>query len=218
MEDKSNAMLLVATDIAPADEEDFNRWYDREHVEERVRIAGFLSGTRYQSLLGGRKYLGLYRTESLASFTSQAYQTAFTRQTPWSVANLAKMQDPMRRVCAVESVTGIGTGSYLAILVLASRSPGDKLKAEVAALGALLREQNGFVRCSLLTPDEILSSPLPNESRDNRELLPMILLESSSAEASRTLAASTCQTLQHPPGEVQYYGLSWQLTTQELKS
>lgn len=218
MEDKSNAMLLVATDIAPADEEDFNRWYDREHVEERVRIAGFLSGTRYQSLLGGRKYLGLYRTESLASFTSQAYQTAFTRQTPWSVANLAKMQDPMRRVCAVESVTGIGTGSYLAILVLASRSPGNKLKAEVAALGALLREQNGFVRCSLLTPDETLSSPLPNESRDNRELLPMILLESSSAEASRTLAASICQTLQHPPGEVQYYGLSWQLTTQELKS
>ncbi len=218
MEHKSNAMLFVATDIASADEDDFNRWYDQEHVEERVRIDGFLSGSRYQSLHGGRKYLGLYLTESLETFTSKAYQQAFTRQTSWSVANLAKMQDPMRRVCTCESVTGIGTGSYLAILVMASLPAGAELNAEVAALGTQLREQNGFVRCSLLTPDEALSSPLPNESRDDKVLLPMILLESSSAEASRNLSASACQTLQHPPGEVQYYGLSWTLTAQELTS
>lgn len=218
MEHRPNAMLMVATDIAPADEEDFNRWYDREHVEERVRIAGFLSGIRYQSLQGGRKYLGLYLTESLASFTSQAYQTAFSRQTPWSVANLGKMRDPMRRVCTVESVTGIGTGSYLAILPLDRRSPGPDLNAEVAALGAGLYELNGFVRCSLLTPDPTLSSPLPNESPDNRRLQPLLLLESSSAGACRTLSASACQALRHPTSEVQYYGLSWQLTAQELKS
>lgn len=42
-----NGMLFVATDVAAQDEADFNQWYDREHVEERVRVPGFLSGTRY---------------------------------------------------------------------------------------------------------------------------------------------------------------------------
>lgn len=54
----ANGMLFVASDVEPADEADFNRWYDKEHVEERVRIPGFLSGGRYFSLEGGRKYLG----------------------------------------------------------------------------------------------------------------------------------------------------------------
>jgi hypothetical protein len=34
-------MLLTSMDIDPADEADFNRWYDREHIEERVAIDGF---------------------------------------------------------------------------------------------------------------------------------------------------------------------------------
>jgi hypothetical protein len=35
-------MLLTSMDIDPSDEADFNRWYDREHLEERVAIDGFL--------------------------------------------------------------------------------------------------------------------------------------------------------------------------------
>ena len=51
-------ILFVWTSADPEHERDFNRWYDREHVEERVRIPGFVSGTRYQSVRGPRKYLG----------------------------------------------------------------------------------------------------------------------------------------------------------------
>jgi len=123
-------MLFVATDVAAQDEADFNQWYDREHVEERVRIAGFLSGTRYQSLQGGRKYLGLYKTTSLESFTSEAYHAAFTRQTAWSVANLQKMQSPMRRVCSINAVVGHGTGSHLAIITF----PANVCSTRICAL------------------------------------------------------------------------------------
>ena len=31
----------------PSDEAEFNRWYDREHLEERVAIDGFLEARRY---------------------------------------------------------------------------------------------------------------------------------------------------------------------------
>jgi len=212
-----NGMLFVATDIATQDEADFNQWYDREHVEERVRVPGFLSGTRYQALHGGRKYLGLYKTESLASFTSAAYRAAFTQQTPWSVASLDKMRDPLCRVCAVEAVTGQGCGSYLAIVNLTPAQP-EVLKASISHLGALLAEQPGFVRSSLLSPDAELSSPLPKESRENRHLLPMLLIESSSAEAGQRLSELACRQLKIPAAEALHYALGWQLTTQELSS
>lgn len=214
MTSSNQGMLFVATNVAAQDEADFNQWYDREHVEERVRISGFLSGTRYQSLQGGRKYLGLYKTESLESFTSEAYHAAFTRQTQWSVANLQKMISPMRRVCAISAVVGFGSGSHLAIVTL----PAGTSDSRIAELGETLFAHSGFISSSLLTPDVALSSPLPKESSENRQLLPMMLIESSSAEASQRLAAHACHALDCTLGEVMHYGLSWQLTAQELKS
>ncbi|WP_346826114.1 hypothetical protein [Serratia inhibens] len=212
-----NGMLFVATDVAAQDEADFNQWYDREHVEERVRVPGFLSGTRYQALQGGRKYLGLYKTESLASFTSAAYRAAFTQQTPWSVASLDKMRDPMRRVCAVEAVTGQGCGSHLSIITLEPAEP-ERLKDAITHLGSTLAEQPGFVRSSLLAPDVELSSPLPKESRENRRLLPMLLIESSSAVAGQRLNELACRQLKISAEATQHYVLGWQLTKQELTS
>src|SRR5882762_2408296 len=102
-------LLFVASDIDAADEAEFNRWYDLEHVEERVRIPGFLSGARYASIADGRKYLGLYRTRSLDVFRSEDYRAAFERQTAWSVEQLCRMRAPIRRVCAVRAVTGFGS-------------------------------------------------------------------------------------------------------------
>lgn len=214
MTDSPNGMLFVATDVAAQDEADFNQWYDREHVEERVRVPGFLSGTRYQSLQGGRKYLGLYKTASLASFTSQAYRNAFNQQTPWSVACLDKMRDPMRRVCTVEAITGQGSGSHLSIITLELGAQKDG----IIQLGRQLAEQPGFVRSSLLVPDAELSSPLPKESRENRQLLPMLLIESSGAEAGQRLSELASYTLNIPAGESLHYALGWQLTSQELAS
>ena len=37
-------MLLTSMDVDATHEAEFNRWYDREHLEERVAIDGFLEG------------------------------------------------------------------------------------------------------------------------------------------------------------------------------
>src|SRR5258708_4479024 len=55
-------MLLTSMDIDPSDEVEFNRWYDREHLEERVAIDGFLEARRYVAHQGSPKYLCLYST------------------------------------------------------------------------------------------------------------------------------------------------------------
>jgi hypothetical protein len=59
---------------------------------------------------------------------------------------------------------------------------------------------------------------LPKESPDNRQLLPMMLIESSSAEASQRLASQTCDALALRHNDVMHYALGWQLTAQEVKS
>lgn len=211
MKHATQGMLFVATDIHPADEADFNQWYDREHVEERVAIEGFLSGTRYQALDGSRKYLGLYKTSTLSDFTSDAYHAAFTRQTAWSVSNLQKMIDPMRRVCAIEARVGHGSGSHLAILTLTAQQSVESVRH----LGETLSAEAGFIASSLLMPDSELSTPLPKEARDNRQMQPMMLIESSSQPASERLADLACRTLQASAG---FYRLGWQLTKQEMSS
>jgi hypothetical protein len=53
-------MLLTSMDIDPADEADFNRWHDYEHLEERVAIDGFLEARRYVAHSGSPKYLPLF--------------------------------------------------------------------------------------------------------------------------------------------------------------
>ena len=40
-------MLVTSMDIDESDEQEFNRWYDREHLAERVTIDGFLEARRY---------------------------------------------------------------------------------------------------------------------------------------------------------------------------
>ncbi|WP_251881953.1 DUF4286 family protein [Achromobacter sp. Marseille-Q4954] len=212
-----HGLLFVATDADPAHEVDFNRWYDREHVEERVRIPGFLSGARYLSREGGRKYLGLYRTESLAAFTTADYRKAFERQTVWSVTNLDRMRDPMRRVCAVRAVTGFGSGSEIAVLPLPATNDSEALAARAQALGAELAQADGFVQSYLLVPDAGLSTPLPRESADNRVLAPLFVVEASSAAAARVLRDRACSAFDTDPSQAWLLELGWKLTAADLR-
>jgi hypothetical protein len=151
--------LLVWTDIDPAHEADFNCWYDREHMQERVAIPGFVSARRFQRIGGGRKYLALYRTESLAVFDSEPYRRAFANQTQWSVANFKRMRDTVRCVGTVETTAGAGAGGFAALIVFAS-DRGRDARAQLERSAA----RDGIVSGYILEPDARLSTPLPGTS------------------------------------------------------
>ena len=51
---------MVYTDVGPEHEDEFNRWYDEEHIPERLSIPGVLSAARYAAVQGGPKYLACY--------------------------------------------------------------------------------------------------------------------------------------------------------------
>jgi hypothetical protein len=208
-------MLVTWMNVDSAHDDDFNRWYDREHLEERVRIPGFVSGARYQSIRGSRRYLGLYRTTSLEVFKTPAYRDAFQHQTPWSVTNLSRMQNAMRRVCAIQAEAGAGTGSWLAVLRLGASAIGSDA-AEAARLGAELLVLDGVVASRLLVPDPALSTPLPAENPQGRELDPMLLVETSSEPSAASAGRRAAEASGVPPANVSLLQLMWQLRDTDL--
>jgi hypothetical protein len=208
-------MLLVCTSVDPAHEDEFNRWYDREHVSERVAIPGFVSGARYQTVRGSRRYLGLYRTTSLAVFGTAAYQQALHRPTAWSATNLARMQNPMRRVCSIEMETGAGTGAWLALLTLAAGATSTDVVG-VARLGSELLTFDGVVVARLLVPDAALSTPLPEEDSRERRLDPLLLIEAAAEAAVAKAGRHAARHVGAASDDLSLFQLMWQLRLTDL--
>jgi len=155
-----NGVLVVFTGIPKAREEEFNRWYDREHVAERVGIPGFLGAQRYRALAGTPPYLALYQTRDLAVFRSAAYQDALANQTEWSRSVMGAFEGTHRIVATASRVRGAGRGAALATLCL--RPDPDKLEETRKALDDRLDRLalgNGVVTTILYEADPALSGP-----------------------------------------------------------
>jgi len=81
---KGTGLLMVWTDVPADKEDDFNRWYNEEHVGERLAIPGFLSAARYEAVKGGPKHLACYELESAAVLETPAYKRALANPTAWT--------------------------------------------------------------------------------------------------------------------------------------
>jgi hypothetical protein len=64
-------------DVDPAHEKEFNEWYDEEHLPERTRCPGFLSGRRFRAVEGSPRYLALYDLERTEVLHTPAYLKIF---------------------------------------------------------------------------------------------------------------------------------------------
>lgn len=81
---KGSGLLMVWADVPSDQEEEFNRWYNEEHLAERLAIPGFLRAARYEAVKGGPKHLAIYELERAEVLESAAYRRASARPTPWT--------------------------------------------------------------------------------------------------------------------------------------
>jgi hypothetical protein len=97
----TRGLLLTLTEPPAAMEEEFNAWYDEEHLAERLAIPGFRSARRWVADVppGGGKYLATYELDSVGVLSSQDYLARFHNQTPWSRRCLGKAIVFKRWVC-----------------------------------------------------------------------------------------------------------------------
>ncbi|MDQ2084585.1 hypothetical protein RA307_30765 [Xanthobacteraceae bacterium Astr-EGSB] len=202
--------LVVWTDVDPAYDEDFNRWYDREHMGERVGIPGFVWARRYRAVSGGRPYLALYRTQSLAVFHSAPYQKAFQNQTSWSLTNFARMRDTVRRVGTVDVDMGAGTGGALGLVHL----PKLLDAAAIATVRAKMAETlaaDGVLSGHVLTPDAELSTPLSASGPVTAPSDTLVFIEATNEPAAAAAVRTISDALDMPGVALSTFTLLWEL-------
>ena len=52
---KGTGLLMVMTDVPAEKEEEFNRWYNEEHLGDLMSRPGVMSAARYTAVRGGPK-------------------------------------------------------------------------------------------------------------------------------------------------------------------
>ena len=150
-------MLLTSMNIDAANEAGFNRWYDREHLEERVAIEGFLEARRYVAHAANPKYLSLYSTATLEVLDSPAYRARLANQTEWSRRCMADFKDMLRVVARITISKGTGRGAALGLVRL--RPTADNGAAWRDALQEKLSpgDREGIISMHLLETEPELS-------------------------------------------------------------
>jgi hypothetical protein len=150
-------MLLTSMNIDVSDEADFSRWYDREHLEERVAIEGFLEARRYVAHAANPKYLSLYSTATLDVLDGPAYRARLANQTEWSRRSMAHFKDMLRVVARITISNGTGRGAALGLVRL--RPTPDNAAAWRDALQERLvpDKHDGIISMHLLESEPELS-------------------------------------------------------------
>lgn len=118
-------MLCSRLDVDAAVEAELNRWYDAEHMKERVGITGFLNARRYVAISGKPKYVNFYETESLAVLDGTEYLTLLNNQTDWSVRMIGEFKNFQRTVGSVTVSAGYGYGACVGLVEIKPRDGED---------------------------------------------------------------------------------------------
>jgi hypothetical protein len=211
-------MLLTSMDIDPADEADFNRWYDREHLEERVAIQGFIEARRYVAHVGSPKYLCLYSTETIDVLDSPAYRARLANPTDWSKRTLARFKNMIRAVARITISRGQGRGAVLGIVRLRPQAGQEEgLRAEMNKRldpGTL----DGIVSMHLIESDAGLSGPtaeIPSASTGSGDWY--VLIDGTNPSAiSSVLARFTGTAASATQVSSGVYDLMWDLANSDM--
>ena len=82
MESKKHILLVVRIDVEPEMEDEFNRWYNEEHIPGLLNVPGVLWAKRGINTGKGPKYIAVYEHESIDVQSSEAYRKV--TQTEWT--------------------------------------------------------------------------------------------------------------------------------------
>ena len=82
MNSKKHVLVIVRIDVKPEMEEEFNRWYDQEHIPNLLTVPGVLWAKRGVNTGKGPKYVAVYEHESIDVQHTEAFRKAV--DTDWT--------------------------------------------------------------------------------------------------------------------------------------
>ena len=126
-------MLIVFNEVRARDERDFNEWYNREHIDERVNLPGFHRARRYIAVRGSPKYLATYECDTVSDLATPGYLALLANQTPWTQAVMARFTQFRRLTLRVQVDLAHGVGGAVAAVRFAPDPRERKALVDLAA-------------------------------------------------------------------------------------
>jgi hypothetical protein len=103
----AGGILLAAMDFTNVAEDEFNDWYDLEHIPERQRVPGFQRCARWLGVANPRVSVATYDLAAVEVLDSPAYRAiGGDNLSPWSKRITARVKMLMRYVG--EQITAAG--------------------------------------------------------------------------------------------------------------
>ena len=96
-------LYIVHTDIPDDIVEEYNAWYDEEHLPRLVTVPGVIRARRYSATSGNPRYLTAYELTDPNAFESPEGLQA--RKTPWTAKMRSLFHNTRRRMCKLVSPT-----------------------------------------------------------------------------------------------------------------
>lgn len=79
--DNAGALFIVMMSIAPAVEEEFNDWYNLEHIPRLIQVPGVICARRFRALGATSRYMAVYHLADAAAYAEASWCDA--DRTPW---------------------------------------------------------------------------------------------------------------------------------------
>ena len=93
----AGGLLLVAMNVAPEHEAEFNEWYDGEHIPALAAVPGTLCARRYRGAAAAQRYVAIYHFDSPGVPDSAAWKAA--ANSPWTERMRPHFRDFLRFDC-----------------------------------------------------------------------------------------------------------------------
>jgi hypothetical protein len=77
----AGGVILVSMDIDPDREDEFNDWYNTEHMPHFRRVRGVIAARRFRALCGSPSYVALYHVADTDVYATPEWMAA--NETPW---------------------------------------------------------------------------------------------------------------------------------------
>lgn len=149
-----SAAVAMWWDMDPALRAEFEDWHSHEHFPERLRIPGFLRGSRWASAGGGDAFFVIYELAAYETLTSPPYRQRLDNPTPWSTRMMPHHRNMVRSQCRIAASFGGGIGGF-AMTVRLSPQPGrhDGLRTHLRRTLRELPARPGITGAHLLETD-----------------------------------------------------------------
>ena len=121
-------VLAIWNDCVQSEENNYENWYQNEHLPERLRVPGFIRGRRYESLIDSPRFFTWYEVASPSTLTSESYMARLSNPTPWTQEIMANVfLNASRTVCDRHIISGQVFGSTALTIQMSETRPKETM-------------------------------------------------------------------------------------------